>query len=97
MPGFEWLRDPERGGRIAFRANDPAALVSAATAGLGLTAVPCLLGDAEPALTRVETLGFSRTEMFLVTHEQIRRTARVRVTSDFVAELMTRHRSALEG
>lgn len=59
--------------------------------------LPCLLGDTEPALARVETLGFARTEMFLVTHQQIRRTARVRVTSDFVAELMTRHRSALEG
>ena len=97
MPGFEWLRDPSRGGRIAFRANDPASLVSAATAGLGLTAVPCFLGDAEAALARVETLGYSRTEMFLVTHEQIRRTARVRVTSEFVAELMARHRTALEG
>jgi len=59
MPGFEWMREPERGARIAFRANDPEALVGAATAGLGMCAVPCLLGDAEPALVRVKTLGFS--------------------------------------
>ena len=41
MPGFEWMRDASHGGRIAFRANDPEALVGAATAGLGLCAAPC--------------------------------------------------------
>src|SRR5260370_401464 len=38
MPGFEWMREP-RHGTIAFRANDPQALRSAATAGLPRAAV----------------------------------------------------------
>src|SRR6266478_8123518 len=87
MPGFEWMRAPGHGGRIAFRANDPEALVGAATAGLGLCAVPCLLGDPEPALRRVETLGFSRCDLLLVTHEETRKTPRVRVVTDFVVDL----------
>lgn len=97
MPGFEWLKEPARGGVVAFRANDPAALVSAATAGLGLVAVPCLLGDREPSLVRVPALGFSRCELLLVTHEQLRRTARVRAVSDFVVDVLARHRSVVEG
>jgi DNA-binding transcriptional LysR family regulator len=97
MPGFEWLRDPARGGRIAFRANDPEALVGAATAGLGLCAVPCLLGDPEAALVRVESLGFSRCDLFLVTHEETRRTPRVKVVADFVTDLFREHRARIEG
>jgi molybdate transport repressor ModE-like protein len=97
MPGFEWMRDPARGGRIAFRANDPEALVGAATAGLGMCAVPCLLGDPEAGLVRVESLGFARCDLFLVTHTEIAKTPRVRAVTKFIDELAAKHRSAIEG
>ena len=97
MPGFEWLRDSSHGGRIAFRANDPEALVGAATAGLGLCAVPCLLGDPEPALARVPTLGFARCDLFLVTHEETRKSPRVRAVTEFVSEIVEQHRKSIEG
>jgi len=96
MPGFEWMREL-RGGRVTFSANDPEALLGAATAGLGLCAVPCLLGDPEPALARVETLGFSRCDMFLVTHAETTKTARVRAVADFIGELVGKNRAAIEG
>ena len=60
MPGFEWMRETTHGGAIAFRANDPESLLSAASAGLALAAAPCLLGDVQPSLQRVETLGVGR-------------------------------------
>jgi molybdate transport repressor ModE-like protein len=97
MPGFEWMRAPAHGGRIAFRANDPEALVGAATAGLGLCAVPCLLGDPEKALARVTSLGFSRCDLFLVTHTETSRTPRVRAVTDFVGRLLSENRAAIEG
>jgi DNA-binding transcriptional LysR family regulator len=97
MPGFEWLRDPERGGHIVFRADDPAALASAASAGLGLAAIPCLIGDVETGRVPVPALGFSTTPIYVVTHEQIRGTARVRAVLKFVEELMERNRATVEG
>lgn len=97
MPGFEWMRDPACGARVAFRANDPEALVGAATAGLGLCAVPCLLGDPEPALARVETLGFSRCDLFLVTHTEIGKTPRVRAVTAFIVDVIAKNRVAIEG
>ena len=69
----------------------------AATAGLGLCAVPCLLGDPESALTRVETLGFSRCDLLLVTHEETRKTPRVRAVTDFVVDLFRKNRARIEG
>jgi DNA-binding transcriptional LysR family regulator len=97
MPGFEWLREPATGATIAFRANDPAALAGAASAGLGLTAIPCLIGDREPSLTRVATLGFNRCDLFLVTPEHLRHTPRVRAVGEFIVELLERNRAALDG
>jgi DNA-binding transcriptional LysR family regulator len=97
MPGFEWLRDEDHGAKVAFRANDPEALVGAATAGLGLCAVPCLIGDEQPALERVPGLGLSSCPMYLVTHQDIHQTARIRAVIDFVVELFGRHRQVLTG
>jgi molybdate transport repressor ModE-like protein len=96
IAGFEWMRDADHR-RIAFRANDAPALQSAAEAGLGLAALPCLLADASPTLRRVTTLGFSRCDVFLVAHEQMRRIARVRAVSDFVIDLFARHRTLIAG
>lgn len=97
MPGFEGMRDPAHGGRIAFRANDPEALVGAATAGLGLCAVPCLLGDPETTLARVTSLGFSRCDLFLVTHTETSKTPRVRAVTDVLGRLLSENRAAIEG
>jgi DNA-binding transcriptional LysR family regulator len=97
MPGFEWLSQKDTGAKVAFRANDPVALVGAATAGLGLAAVPCLLGDAEQALRRVPALGFARCDIFLVTTEAARTAARTRIVGDFLASVFARHRAAIEG
>jgi DNA-binding transcriptional LysR family regulator len=84
MPGFEWLRDAPLSLRIVFRANDPVGLRSAAAAGLGLAALPAILGDEEPALERLEVLGAGSTDMFLVMPEALKESAGVRVVSDFI-------------
>ncbi len=94
MPGFEWMR--ECGANIAFRANDPAALASAAAAGLGLCAVPCLVGDADPALERVPSLGWGRCDLYLVSHEQNVRTPRIRAVAEFVTELFRARRAEID-
>jgi DNA-binding transcriptional LysR family regulator len=98
MPGFEWMSDAgTHGGSIAFRANDPEALISAASAGLGLAAVPCLLGDRAGGVVRVPSLGFSTCDLFLVTHERIKSSPRVRVTTDFVLDVMRENRAEILG
>lgn len=96
MPGFEWMRDGVHAASIAFRANDPEALLSAAAAGLGLCAVPSLLGDTIPALERVESLGIGHSDMYLISPEDLRLIPRVRVVSDFVGELLLRHRKEID-
>lgn len=55
LPGFKWLREPDTGARIAFRANDPVALVEAASAGLGLAAL--IMAEAARSAARTRVVG----------------------------------------
>ncbi len=97
MPGFEWVREPPFAERVVFRANDPVGLRSAAAAGLGLAGIPCILGDEEPALERIDELGEGLTDEFIVMPEQLRENVPVRIVSDFIAGLMQRHEARLLG
>lgn len=97
MPGFEWLREPALAPRIVFRANDPVGLRSVAAAGLGLAALPSILGDEESSLERVDSLGVGHTDLFLVMPEHLQGSAPVRVVADFVEGVLRDQRARLLG
>lgn len=70
----------------------------AAMAGIGLAALPCYLGDTTPGLVRIGAPVAEMTrELWLLTHEDLRRTARVSAFTEFVGQALARHRLLLEG
>lgn len=74
------------GVRPVFRANSVAATIAAAKAGIGLAALPCGLADMERDLQRVSSLpGDFTLDLWLLTHEDLRATARIRAVLDFLA------------
>ena len=92
------VADISQNGRAVLRTNSVNALAQAAIAGLGLSLLPCWLGDAEPELRRVggpiENL---RPRLWLLTHEDLRHTARIRAFLDFMAKELGRERDLVEG
>ncbi|MBX7083941.1 MAG: LysR family transcriptional regulator [Nannocystaceae bacterium] len=97
MPGFEWMREPPFAARVVFRASDPVGLASAIAAGLGLGAIPCLLGETMPNLVRVESLGVGFSPLYLVTHEDLVETARARAVARFLVEVLRANEGVLMG
>ena len=86
------------GVRPGFRVNSVAAAISAAKAGIGLATLPCGIADLEPGLVRLEELPESFTlDLWLLTHEDLRRSARIRALLDFMAEALAREAPLLEG
>lgn len=73
------------GMRPAVRSNSVACAVRLAKAGIGLAVLPCAIAELEPGLTRVaelpETFGL---DLWLLTHEDLRHTARIRAVLDFL-------------
>lgn len=81
-----------------LRANSLASLAAAAGAGLGLCVLPCYLGDNTPELTRVRApLSDAGTDLWLLTHADLRKTARVRALLEFLHDGLQAHRDLLEG
>lgn len=83
---------------IAARADSFVTMARLAEAGLGLAALPCYLGDGTAGLVRLtQPIEAMRTSLWLLTHEHLRRSARVRTFMEFVGAALARRRSAIEG
>lgn len=73
-------------------------MLEAAKQNLGLAALPCFIADPDPSLERVRSpLSELAADLWLLTHEDIRNVARVRVFIDFVASLLQPQKDLLEG
>lgn len=82
----------------ALRANSVAAALAAAKAGIGLAPLPCGIADLEPDLVRIAPLPDDFTlDLWLLTHEDLRRTARIRAFLDFLADALAKEAPLLEG
>jgi len=69
-----------------------------AKAGLGLTLLPCFLGDTDPDLVRVPGTGLlPGKSLWLLFHGDLRRTARIRALVDFLVPAIKSHRRLIEG
>ncbi|MEP3289675.1 LysR family transcriptional regulator [Parvibaculum sp.] len=93
-----WFSRAEKSARITLRSSSVLARAEAARQDLGLTALPCMVGDLEAGLQRVfgpDTLG--SLEMWLLTRNDLAQLAHVRAVMEFVVDAVKRHRSRLEG
>ena len=73
------------GVRPAVRSNSVACTVRLAKSGLGLAVLPCAIADLKPDLIRVAELPETfNLDLWLLTHEDLRHTARIRAVLDFL-------------
>ncbi len=83
---------------ITLAADSLLALRQAAQAGLGLVALPCYLGDTSPDLVCVhQPIPELETALWILTHSDLRHTARVRAFTEFAGNAFARRRELLEG
>jgi DNA-binding transcriptional LysR family regulator len=95
----DWLASRIPPGGIVFRTNSVLNHFIAARAGIGLAVLPCYLGDPDPELQRVLPLPIPELtgELWIVTHTDLRRTARVRAFFESVGEALVSQREMLAG
>ena len=72
--------------------------LEAARSGIGATVLPCYLGDAAPELVRVGApIAELASELWLLTHPDLRKVGRIRALLDFTAKAMAPLRARFEG
>lgn len=83
---------------IPFRTTDAAAQIVAIREGLGIGTLPCFVGDADPMLVRVPGTDLHMYgTLWLLTQGETRKTARVRLFTEFVSRRLTAYAPLLAG
>jgi DNA-binding transcriptional LysR family regulator len=82
--------------RVVLRSNTTQALLEAARAGLGCAVLPCFVGEGDPALRRVlAPRAMPPMPLWLLYHEDLRRSPRVRAAVAFIDEVIAARGAAL--
>ena len=92
-----WLHDLGLDDRVIMHHASAMGMMSAIRSGLGIAVLPCVVADGELDLIQcVPPRDDHGRSMWLVTHERVRRSPRVRVVIDFLYERLSRHIRQLE-
>jgi DNA-binding transcriptional LysR family regulator len=93
-----WIKAKVAPERIVHRASSLLALAAAARTGIGLAPLPCFQADGDDGLVRVmPPMAEMETSLWLLTHPDLQRTARIRVALDAIAKSLLAQRSILSG
>ena len=94
----DWLAGHAGPDAVVYRANSMVLQLAAVRAGVGLACLPCYLATNEPDLRMVLPLDPDQgADLWILTHGELRQTARVRAFIDFMTEAIVRDRHVLEG
>jgi DNA-binding transcriptional LysR family regulator len=93
----DWAREVRTTG-VPFRTTDGEAQIAAVRQGLGITILPCFVGDADSLLARVpDTDLHMHGTLWLLTQGETRKTKRVRIFTEFISRRLAAYAPLLAG
>jgi len=95
----QWMRETDFADTpIGSIIEDPHATLNAVHAGLGMAILPCFMGDAATGLYRMPPGSpVLQADIWVLTHQDLRNTARIRKFTSFITDALLRHRDLIEG
>ena len=95
----DWVDKGEvRAAGVPFRTPDADAQIAAARQGIGMTRLPCFVGDADHLLARVPGIDLKLpATIWLLTQGETRKTKRVRLFTEFISYRLAAYASRLSG
>lgn len=96
---LDWARAGDvRATDVPFRTTDGETQIMAARQGIGMTVLPCFVGDADPLLGRVPGTDLHmHGTLWLLTQGETRKTKRVRLFTEFVFRRLAAYALLLSG
>lgn len=95
----DWAREGDiRAAGVPFKTTDGETQVAAVQQGLGMSILPCFVGDADPLLVRSPGSGLHmHGTLWILTQGETRKTKRVRLFTEFVSRKLAVHAPLLAG
>lgn len=97
VPGAKWLALHGAGTTVVLRCREMTDMLAAASAGLGLAVLPCMLGDTQPALKRLTDEVLASNKLSLVYRREMLRVLPVRAVITFVNMVIREHARFISG
>ena len=98
LPMAKWMSRNGLEESIVYRTNTLLGCFEAARNKIGLSVLPCLLGDGEGELVRLGNLIEElESELWLLTHPDLRNVARIRTFLDYMSEALRPHGQKFKG
>ncbi len=93
-----WVTENFPNARTVLRVDDVSSMAAATRNHLGLSRMPCFMGDADAGLRRLDVpLTPSDWGVWIISHVDLRATARVRVCREFLVEIIQSQRPLIQG
>lgn len=94
----EWVQQHFQKARVAMRANEIVTMTECVRNHLGIARLPCYMGDSEPTLRRLDLkLTPSTWGIWVLSHVDLRSTAKVRVCREFLIAALEKQKGLIEG
>jgi DNA-binding transcriptional LysR family regulator len=98
MKAVKFVQEHVKPERIVYKVNTVLGLAEAVEGGAGIGHLPCFIGDVQPGLVRLAQPDPNfAADLWLLTHSDLRYSARVRVFLDFLAAEIAKQRKFIEG
>ena len=97
VPAAQWLEARSKGANIAMRSREITDMLAAALSGVGLAALPCMVADAEPKLTRLTAELIANPILWLVYRREAKVAREVRAVMRMVVEVMRENADRIRG
>jgi len=98
LPITKWLSKMSPQASVVMRCNTLLGLYEGVISGMGIASLPCFLADTDPRLRRILPPPKELTsELWLLTHPDLRRTARIRAFMDFLTAELEKEKDLIEG
>lgn len=94
----EWVAEHFPKAKTALRLDDVSTMVAAVRNHMGLARMPCYVADSEPGVQRLDLrLTSSTWGVWVLSHVDLRSTARVRVCREFLVDAIEKQRPLILG
>jgi molybdate transport repressor ModE-like protein len=93
-----WFQDVYPHAKPRMITQSPETIYKAVKAGVGIGMLPCFVGDMDPLLRRLPPYHIEEMfDLWILTHADLRKTARVRAFINFMADAIAPHKDLIEG
>jgi DNA-binding transcriptional LysR family regulator len=94
----EWVKQHFPHARTAIRTDDATSMLACVSNHMGVARIPCYIGETAAGLYRMNlTLTPSTWSVWVLSHVDLRDTARVRTCREFLVSIIEQQRSLIEG